>query len=422
MSIFIAASLPVYAGGNSQRDGSADQGAKPKVVIWWHTSLSETMEYEEEIVKVLPQYEIELNRYQTDDFPTQLRIAFSSGIGPDVSFTNAGPNIHEFIDNGYLLDITDEYFKRGWDKRTYKEFEAGNSKNGRVYGISISALHPWQTVYYNKTKLDEFGITIPTKLTIDEFLPIAAAVKAKGMQPIAFGIKDPWIVCEFFGDYMLQLSDPSIVDKLNRGEVHWDTSPEVKAALAAMIKMVKGGAFVTGWEAQDQGFAINSFLGGICAMLYNGTWFSEFIEGGIANCPIEMGSFTLPLINKNTTIKGAQLWSDWVVFINAKAKNIPASYDVMDYLSDNNYARAISRDIGVYSGNPEVNRDLKLAPIFMTEPLTSQLDLPKSMYFDYAFPTPVLTVMKVELAKAITGMTSVDECLKNIEAAHAKER
>ncbi|MDR2370067.1 MAG: extracellular solute-binding protein [Treponema sp.] len=424
MFFFMTASLSLYAAGKSQSGGNtpSDGNAGSKVIIWWHTSLSSTLEYEEGIVKALPQYDIELNRYQADDFATQLRIAFSSGIGPDVSYTNAGASLHGFIDNNYVLDITGEYFRRGWNKRTYPEFEAGNSKNGRVYGISISALHPWQTVYYNKAKLDEFGIKIPARLTIDEFLPIAAAVKAKGMQPIAFGIKDPWVVCELFGDYMFQVSDPSIVDKLNSGEVHWDTSPEVKAALTAMIKMAKGGAFVSGWEAQDQGFAINSFLGGICAMLYNGTWFSEFIDGGIRNCPIEMGSFILPLIDKNTTIKGTQLWSDWVVFINAKTKNRAASYDVMDYLSSDGYAAAISKDIGVYSGNPEVNKTIKLPPVFQAEPLTSQLDLPKSMYFDFAFPTPVVTVMKVELSKALTAAETVEQCLKNIEAAHARER
>jgi raffinose/stachyose/melibiose transport system substrate-binding protein len=413
---FIAlAPASVFAGGKS------DSG-KPKVTIWWMTALDKTLAYEEGVHKAYPQYDIEWVRYSSEDLKTQTRLGFASGAAPDITQTNAAETFHEYIDQGHALDITDEYFKRGWDKRTYPEFQAANSKNGRVYGISFTGMHLWQTVYYNKTKLDAMGIRIPNRITIDDFLKIAAQVKSKGMQPIAFGDKDGWPAILLIGDYLLQSSDPSLVDRLNSGQAHWDTSPEARAAVDAMVRMAKGGAFVPGWESQDHSAAIQSFIGGVCAMLYNGTWWGGSVDGGIRNMPFELGSFTLPLINANSSPKGTQFWSDMVIFINPKTKDLQAAYDVVDYLTASDYARARSADEGTFTGNPEVNASIQLAPIFMTEPLTMQANLPKMGYMDHAFPIPTIEVMKVELQKAMTGAESVDQALKNIEASHAAER
>ncbi|MDR1287162.1 MAG: extracellular solute-binding protein [Treponema sp.] len=415
----IWAPLAVFAGGSSASSGSQ----KPKVTIWWGTvTVENTLAYEEGIARALPQCDVEWVRYPGEDLKTQTRLGFASGVAPDVTMTNVGETFHEYIDQGYALDITDEYFKRGWDKRTYPEFQAANSKNGRVYGISITGMHLWQTVYYNKTRLDAMGIRIPNRITIDDFLKIAAQVKSNGMQPIAFGDRDGWPAILMIGDYLLQSSDPSLIDRLNSGAAHWDTSPEARAAVDAMVRLAKGGGLVPGWESQDQVTAIQSFAGGVCAMLYNGTWWGGNVEGGINGIPFELGSFSLPLINANAAIKGTQFWSDMVIFINPKAKNIQAAYDVLDYLSTETYARERAKDEGTFTGNPVVNQTIQLAPIFMTEPLTIQANLPKMGYMDHAVPIPTIEVMKVELQKAMIGTSTVDQALRNIEASHAAER
>lgn len=405
-----------FAGGKNQ-----GAGAKSKLSVMWSlpTPDGSTHTYEEAFAKKYPQYDVELVRYPSEDLKTQARLAFQSGIGPDVTITNAGETLMEYVDNGFALDMTDEYFKRGWNKQTYPEFEKANSKNGRVYAISLSGMHLWQTVYYNKTKLDSMGIKIPNRITIDDFLKVAAQIKSNGMQPIAFGDKDGWPAILMIGDYLLQSSDPSIVDKLNSGAAHWDTSPETRAAVDAMVRMAKGGAFVPGWESQDHVAARESFMGQISAMFYNGTWWAG---SRLATIQFEMGTFTLPLINANASPKGSQFWSDMVVIINAKSKNLQAAYDFVDYLVSEDYARAQMKDDGTFTFNPTVNKNVQLAPIFMTEPLTMQADLPKTGYMDHAFPIPTVEVMKVELQKAMTGAETVDQCLKNIEASHAAER
>jgi raffinose/stachyose/melibiose transport system substrate-binding protein len=413
-----AAPLAVFAGGRSAPSGSQ----KPKVTIWWMTASDNTLAYEEGIARALPQYDIEWVRYSSEDLKTQTRLGFASGVAPDVTMTNAAETFHEYIDQGHALDITDEYFRGGWDNRTYPEFQAANSKNGRVYGISITGMHLWQTVYYNKTRLDAMGIRIPNRLTIDDFLKIAAQVKSNGMQPIAFGDRDGWPAILMIGDYLLQSSDPTLIDRLNSGAAHWDTSPEARAAVDAMVRLARGGGLVPGWESQDHDAAIQSFIGGVCAMLYNGTWWGGSVEGGISAMPFELGSFSLPLINAGATIKGAQFWSDVVMFINSKTKDIQAAYDVADYLSTETYARERSKDEGTFTGNPVVNQTIQLAPIFMTEPLAMQANLPKMGYMDHAVPIPTIEVMKVELQKAMIGASTVEQALRNIEASHAAER
>ena len=405
-----------FAGGGRQ-----SSGGKQKLNVMWQTASSRenTRTYEEAFAQKYPQYEAEIVRYSSEDLKTQTRLAFQAGQGPDVTQTNAAETFHEYIDQGLVMDITDEYFKRGWNKQTYPEFEKANSKNGRVYGISFTGMHLWQTIYYNKTKLDAMGIKIPNRISIDDFLKIAAQVKAGGMQPIAFGDKDGWPAILMIGDYLLQSSDPSLIDRLNSGAAHWDTSPEARSAVDAMIRMAKGGAFVPGWESQDHNAAIESFIGQVSSMLYMGTWWAG---GRLPALGFELGSFSLPLISANTTIKGSQFWSDMVVFINANTKNPQAALDFVDYIVSENYARAQMKDDGTYTFNPAVNKSIQLAPIFMTEPLSMQASLPKMGYMDHAVPISTVEVMKIELQKAMTSAQSIDVTLKNIEASHAAER
>ena len=416
----VLALVLTLAAGSVFAGGKAESG-KPKLKVMWHSSTSRvnTFGYEEAFKTKFPQYDVEILRFSSEDLKTQTRLAFQSGEGPDVTQTNAAETFHEYIDQGFVLDITDEYFKRGWNKQTYPEFEKANSKNGRVYGISFTGMHLWQTIYYNKTKLDAMGIKIPNRITVDEFLKVAAQLKANGMQPIAFGDKAGWPAILMIGDYLLQSSDPSLIDRLNSGAAHWDTSPEARSAVDAMVRMAKGGAFVPGWESQDHNAAIESFIGEISAMLYMGTWWGG---GRLKSLKFELGSFSLPLINANSSIKGSQFWSDMVVFINANTKNRQAAYDFVDYIISEDYARAQMKDDGTYTFNPAVNRNIELAPIFMTEPLAMQAELPKMGYMDHAVPIPTVEVMKVELQKAMTGAVTVDQALKAIEASHAAER
>ncbi|AEF80199.1 ABC transporter substrate-binding protein [Leadbettera azotonutricia] len=423
LALILAIAAMVFVTQNAFAGGGSASSGKPTLSVMWMTNIQpNTLAHEEGFAKKYPQYGFNMVRYPSEDLKTQTRLAFQSGAAPDVSQTNAGSDFMEYVDNGFVLDITDEYFKRGWDKRTYPEFQQANSKNGRVYGISFAGMHLWQTVYYNKTKLDAAGIKIPNKITIEDFVKVAAQVKASGMQPIAFGDKDGWPAILMIGDYLLQASDPSLIDRLNNGQAHWDTASETRAAVDAMVRLAQGGGFVPGWESQDHTAAIQSFVGGVSAMLYMGTWWSGNVEGGLEALTFELGSFSLPLINSSSSIKGTQFWSDSTIFINSKTKNVQAAYDFVDYLVSEDYARAQMKDSGTFTFNPTVNQHLDLAPIFMTEPLTMQASLPKMGYMDHAVPVPTIEVIKVELQKAMTGAESVDQALKNIEASHAAER
>jgi raffinose/stachyose/melibiose transport system substrate-binding protein len=410
----------IFARGQSS--GTSGGAKKPTLTAWFNTPASNTEAYMRAFSQKYPQYDLQLSFYMSEDFKTQTRMAFASGTAPDVTSTNSGSTFMEYVDEGYAYDLTDLVKQKGWDRKITRDVIELNSKNGRIYAVGTGVGYQWQSLWYNKTKLDAMGITIPYKITVDDLLQIIPKIKASGMQPIAFGDVDGWPAVLMIGDYLLQTSDPTLIDRLNAGTVHWDTSPECKAAVTAMVKLAQGGAFVPGWESQNHMIAQQQFIGQVAAFMYMGTWWINDNGGTGTDFGFEIGVTNLPYIDRNTRLRGAQFSAAASTFINSKTKNLNEAIDFLDYLMADEAAFAQMADSGTYSSNPEANKNAKLDPLFLTPPFTDQLSLPNMNYMDHACPVPVIETIKVELQKAMMGTISVDQALKNIETAHAKER
>ncbi|MGH2616397.1 MAG: ABC transporter substrate-binding protein, partial [Thermomicrobiales bacterium] len=87
--------------------------------------------------------------------------AVSSGTGPDIIFYDAGPGYAGVLaDAGSLLPLTDYAAEYGWDESISAPALEGTTIDGVHYGM------PLQTdligMYYNKTLLDQEGLTVPT--------------------------------------------------------------------------------------------------------------------------------------------------------------------------------------------------------------------------------------------------------------------
>jgi ABC-type glycerol-3-phosphate transport system substrate-binding protein len=427
MLILICAALvglPLFAGGG--KDSGAAGSKKPVVQAWIGGDDNPARpHYYEGFRQAYPQYEFEVIPIgDGQEIKVLTRLAVEAGNAPDVFILNAGETLMEYVDGGYLYDLTDAFNQRKWADRHYPDFVNANSRNGRVYAMSQSNPSLWQTLYYNKTWLDSKGITVPATVTVDQFVTLSNQVKAAGMQPISFGNVDGWPAILLIGDYLLQSSDPTLIDRLNAGTAHWDTSPEARSAVEAMVKLAQGGCFVTGWESQNTDAEQEIFLAQRAAFMYIGSWWlgNNQIMGNSDNAPFKIGTVTLPLINANTSLKGAQYFADMVIVINAKAKNVQGSLDLIDFLTTDAAARYAMEGAGQYSYHPTANRNPTLDPLMKTEAFTKQLDLPKMGYMDHAFPNPVIETMKIDLVKAMTGVETLDQCLKNIEASHASLR
>ncbi len=94
-------------------------------------------------------------------FAEKVSVAASSNNPPDI-FGHDGPNTQSYASQGILLPL-DDYLPAEWFDDVLPATLAEHSWNGSVYspGVMQDAL----ALFYNKTMLDELGITPPTELS-----------------------------------------------------------------------------------------------------------------------------------------------------------------------------------------------------------------------------------------------------------------
>jgi raffinose/stachyose/melibiose transport system substrate-binding protein len=397
--VLCCAALSFASGGN---EGAGSTQGKTEVSFWAYKLGDQVKASMALFESKYPKYKLNLTEYESEDLKTQVRVAVAGGKAPDVFFSNEGFTFWEYVDRGSAMDITAVAKQRNWLERGYPEYLAADTdKNGRLWGMPWSGIHLWQVLYTNEDFFKKNNLPYPT--TVDDMVALAPKIKAAGMQPISWGNKDGWPAILMIGDYMMQQSDPSIVDKLNKGTIKWTESDVARKAIDAMGKLGKGGAFVPGYNAQNHEAGIMGWVGGKAAFLYNGTWWPS-VNNGSTNTGFKIGTITLPLI------------------INSKTKVKDAAIDLLDYFTSFDVQKAAAQDGKCFVVHPGVNKVVDLDPIFKTEPFSKQFNLPKMGYFDHAFPIPVIEVMKVQLAQVMAGEVTVDQALATIESAHAAER
>jgi raffinose/stachyose/melibiose transport system substrate-binding protein len=415
--VLLCAAVSFAAG---TKEGAATPQGKTEVTFWTYKLNPPVISVIDQFETKYPAYKLNLTQYESEDLKTQVRVAVAGGKAPDLFFSNEGFTFWEYVNRGSAMDITDVAKQHNWTSRGYPEYIAADTdKNGRLWGMPWAGIHLWQALFVNDDFFKKNNLAYP--VTVDDMVALAPKIKAAGMQPISWGNKDGWPSILMIGDYMLQQSDPSIVDKLNSGEIKWTESDVARNAIQAMVKLAQGGAFVAGYATQNHEAGIFGWVGGKAAMLYNGTWWPGN-NNGSTNTGFKIGTVTLPLISADTKLKGTQFWASTHVIINSKTKVKDAAVDLMDWFTSFDVQKAQAIDGGCFVVDPAVNKVVDLDPIFKTEPFTKQFNLPKMGYFDHAFPIPVIEVMKVQLAKAMAGEVTVDQALQAIETEHAGQR
>ncbi|MGO1465559.1 MULTISPECIES: ABC transporter substrate-binding protein [unclassified Brachybacterium] len=105
-----------------------------------------------------------------DKLTTQL----SGGTAPDIVSMNPTPEIVDFSQRGALLPL-DDLVGGPLDISALSEEEQAAGKVGdELYGVTLATSCP--ALIYNKTKLDELGLTVPDSWTWEEFAEFAKSI------------------------------------------------------------------------------------------------------------------------------------------------------------------------------------------------------------------------------------------------------
>ncbi|HEV3208657.1 MAG TPA: extracellular solute-binding protein, partial [Chthoniobacterales bacterium] len=141
----------------------------------------------------------------------------------------------QYVNPGYCEPITELYESGGWDKAFPKALVNMVSQEGKAYAV-LTGVHHGNVLWYNKKLLQKYGITLPKRLSFDEFFAICDKLKAAGVPAIGVGDSGIWASSQLFENTLLGVVGPQGWTDLFSGKMQWD-DPKVKQAMEYFAKM-----------------------------------------------------------------------------------------------------------------------------------------------------------------------------------------
>ena len=284
-TLLVAALTVVGCGGS---DGSSDKSAAKadalEIFSWW-TSGSEDAALKE----LISSFEAEAPGAKVSNGAVAgggggnaqavLETRLQGNDAPDTWQTHPGPAIGQYVDAGYVTDITSVFEENGLGEVMPEALVDAQSKDGKVYGVATGA-HRGNVLWFNKKLLAEAGVAEPKPgYTLDQFAADLEKLKAKGMTGICLGAKDPFAAPQLFENTFLGVAGPERWNAITSGESPWD-SPEVAAAagqFAKILPYVDPDASASTWDQ-----ATKKLAAGDCAFESMGDWaYGELNKSGV---------------------------------------------------------------------------------------------------------------------------------------------
>lgn len=124
-------------------------------------------------------------------------------------------------------------------------------------------------IYYNKTILDKYGVSVPTNF--DEWKAVCATLKAKDVGCLAHGAKDAWVNTDVFLSLINSVAPGKVYDAIE-GKTAW-TDPDFVTAMDAWSELFTSGIVAKGaTAASEYPDAQTAFLENKAAFIALGTW------------------------------------------------------------------------------------------------------------------------------------------------------
>ncbi|NJD01543.1 MAG: extracellular solute-binding protein [Ruminiclostridium sp.] len=191
----------------------------------------------------------------------------------------------QFIENGDILDITNEPFIKNWDPVAIKN---ACTYNGKVYGLNIGKV-AYNGIFYNKTIFEQNGLKVPE--TWGEFINVCKSLQSKSIVPMTAGGKDVWPIAMMWSGFVNAFEpDPNAFAKgLWTGERKFN-DPKTLIMFDRMAEFAS--YFEEGVTSVDYASVIGRFVAGKAAMMPDGTWDASQITTADPN--FKFGYFAIP--------------------------------------------------------------------------------------------------------------------------------
>ena len=373
-----ALAICLTVGGIGGKHSSASTGVTVKL---WVTDDPNIQPYVVQFQQAHPNITIKKSTYTGTAIQQALKVAASTGSGPDVFFNWGGNQSAPYDTAGFALDLTPYISRYRWNSTLVPTAFEMAKLDGKLYGVpnQIFSMGYW----YRKDIFNKYGLKPPT--TFGELQRLVAALKSHGLVPLAIGGKFSYVTMRVLDSFIEHFGGQAAHDKLFKMEMSWNSAPVIQA-LTLLKAWVDKGYILPGFLAVDPAEELRPLYSGKAVMVFEGPW----IEPSIINDKQNINNYDVFV---SPTDRKPLRASGFIQQLQVAAHSDPAVRDAaVQFAAFVGSKEAAQRNIGTFGGPSAVQgvfapRDkyplqVKWAGLTQNVPLYLPIDqaLPSELY------------------------------------------
>ena len=351
-----------------------------------------------------------------DDFMATIKLKLADNNPPDLAHGNQGFTVDgTLVQNGLIISLEKYADQYGWKDLfadgALAEFmwsdDGSTWGSGSLFGVSPVAEDV--IVFYNKSKLDALGLSVPN--SFEDFENALAVSKDAGELPIILGGADGWPIIHVWGIIDGAFVDPNHTRGwiFNPKNFEFNTPSRMDAA-KKLADMAAAGYF--GSDSLGIGYddANAMFINGDGVFNLTGTWMTAQLDEGMGD---NVGAFAMPTSGGSSVGGGGSFALRW--HISSKASNPDLAAKFLAHLMSNDFVDDLMEVGRVPAQAPTIapTSNLQAEVIASSNALVGANA--KTFYTDWATPG-MYDVVTQELQKLIGGAASAEEFISAMAA------
>ena len=351
-----------------------------------------------------------------DDHVSTINLTLAGDSAPDVAQGNQGYGVDaQLVSAGLILPLDDYAAEFGWTDR----FSAGSlaefrwSDDGTGFGVGslwgISPVSEDIGVYYNKEKLTELGLDVPT--TFEDFEAALAAAETAGELAIQLGNADQWP-----GIHVWSLVEGIFVPAedtrtwiFGTAGSSFDTAERLQAA-DKLVDWVEAGYFGSDYNGVGYDDATTAFTAGEGVFFPVGTWQTNTLAENMGE---NVGFMPMPAASGGTLVGGGSLGLGW--HISSKTANADLAAEFIALL----VSAEFTDDLVSVNRVPAQSTSATPESALLAEVISGiglvLADDGQTFYHDWATPT-MYDAIAPELQKLLAGATDSQGFLTAVQS------
>jgi raffinose/stachyose/melibiose transport system substrate-binding protein len=340
-------SVVLYAGGGKEQGA---QNAGGQLVLtstsWRNDDLAYWNKINTKFHEIYPNITVQFEPVYSTEYDSVLMTSLKSGRAADIIYLRSWDPGRQIYDAGYVKELTTQDIPNLANLPDSAHMVWQNNA-GVSYGVPGSMIYGG--FFYNKGIFAKCGVTPPK--TWNEFLNVCRTIAAAGTTPVAFGIKDSWMVAEYLSGNILPATSGGSKwhARLMNKEVNF-TDP----AFVKHLDWIKQLAqyFPRGYEGIGFEDMRQLFLSGQAAIYPVGSWEMGYLQE--TNPALDLGFFFMPGETANAQLSiNFNCVDGWAINASIDPAKLDAAKTYLNWLASTEGGQLLSNEIvGFYSVNP----------------------------------------------------------------------